>query len=142
MNNVYILYPAIAMFTLSVGCIFTLGLARFLAIHRREVSIGYFSTYNKGKQPARLHVMARHVQNHFEVPPLFYAAVIALFVTNAVSLSSVVIAWLFVASRIVHTFIHLGHNNVSQRFFVFGFGLMCLCGLWGSLLLALLQGAN
>jgi len=142
MNNVYILYPAIAMFTLSVGCIFTLGLARFLAIHRREVSIGYFSTYNKGKQPARLHVMARHVQNHFEVPPLFYAAVIALFVTNAVSLSSVVIAWLFVASRIVHTFILLGHNHFSQRFFVFGFGLLCLCGLWGSLLVALLKGAN
>ena len=142
MSNVHILYPAIAMFTLTIVCIFKLGLTRFLAVRRREVSVSFFSAYSKGTQPPHLHLLMRHVQNHFEVPPLFHIAVVALFVTHSVSPSSIILAWLFVASRLVHTFIHLGHNNVSQRFFVFGFGLICLCGLWGSLFVALLQSAG
>ncbi|TNC82342.1 MAG: hypothetical protein C9356_04815 [Oleiphilus sp.] len=139
MNQTLILYPAIAMFFLSIGCIFSMGLARFRAIHNREVKISFYSTYTKGSQPARLHLLARHVQNHFEVPPMFYAATILLYVTEAVIASTLVLAWSFFAARVLHTFIHLGRNNVSQRFFMFGFSLLCLTGLWALLLIALLS---
>lgn len=142
MSNIHILYPAIAMFSLTIFCVVKLGLTRFFAVRRKEVSVSFFSTYSKGTQPPRLHLLMRHVQNHFEVPPLFYIAVVALLVTHSVSRSDIILAWLFVGSRLVHTLIHLGHNNVSQRFFVFGFGLICLCGLWGSLFVAVMQNAG
>lgn len=111
---------------------------RFRAIKAGDVKISYYRTYNEGNQPHYLHLMSRHVQNHFEIPPLFYAGVILSFVTGNDLLISAVFAWLFVAARVVHTFIHLTSNNVSYRFFAFGFSLICLCALWGSVLYGLL----
>lgn len=138
MNPVLILYPAVAMFALTLGCIFYLGLARFRAIRRGEVRISYYRTYDKGTQPERLQVLGRHVQNHFEVPPLFHLGVILAYVTQSVTALTLTLAWLFVAARLVHTYIHLGSNNVSVRFFTFGTSLLVLCGLWGTLLAGML----
>ena len=139
MKPTAILYPGIAMFALTLSTIVALGIARYRAIQRREVSIKYFRTYNEGGQPAFLHVLARHVQNHFEVPPLFYFALLFLFVTGSVDALSVSLAWLFVAARCVHSFIHLGSNNVSRRFFTFGVSLLFLAGLWATLLVSLIR---
>ena len=141
MNASLILLPSFAMFSLTMACIFYMGLSRYRAIHRREVKISFFRTYTEGSQPARLHLIARHVQNHFEVPPLLHLGVVLGYASDSVTLPALVCAWLFVAARLVHSGIHLGGNNVSQRFFVFGFSLLSLCGLWLSLGWSLLAGA-
>lgn len=73
MSTEMMIYPSIAMFALSFFCILMLGRARYNAIRKGEVRISYFRTYNEGEQPARLHLLSRHVQNHFEVPPLFFS---------------------------------------------------------------------
>lgn len=139
MEPTSILYPAFAMFALSLFCIFSLGIMRFLAIQKREVKVSFYRTYNEGTQPHRLHLMSRHVQNHFEVPPLFYIGIIVCFITSSHSLTALVFAWLFVAARVVHTIIHLTANNVTYRFFTFGFSLICLCGLWISAFVSLIS---
>jgi hypothetical protein len=141
MNPQLILFPAIAMFLLTFGAILRLGLARYSAIQKGAVSIKFFRTYDEGDQPARLHLLSRHVQNHFEVPPLFYAGVLMAFAAGAVSPASVGFAWSFVAIRCLHTFIHLGSNNVSVRFFTFGASLVALAGLWGCVLVELVRRA-
>jgi len=138
MNSVQILYPAMAMFALTMGCVFALGIARYQAIRKGEVRISFFRTYDEGSQPRRLHLLARHVQNHFEVPPLFHLGVILTYATQSASAASLTFAWLFVLVRVVHSAIHLGSNNVSHRFFAYGFSLMMLCGLWASMLVSLL----
>jgi hypothetical protein len=137
-----ILFPAIAMFSLTLGVILRLGLARYTAIQSGAVSIKFFRTFDEGDQPARLHLLARHVQNHFEVPPLFYAGVLVTFAAGAVSPLSLAFAWSFVAIRCLHTYIHLGSNNVSVRFFTFGASLIALAGLWGCVLAALVRGSS
>lgn len=142
MNSTAILYPAFAMFFLTLGCFLALGICRYRAIHNRQVRISYFRTYDEGSQPKYLQVMARHLQNHFEVPPIFYAGVILNFITLNNSLVALVFAWLFVATRVVHSIIHLGKNNVSHRFFTFGFSLFCLCGVWASALFHIMQTGN
>jgi hypothetical protein len=71
-----IIYPAIAMFFLTFGILVNLGVQRYAAIRRREVSIRYYRLYTEGQQPDRLQLLGRHVQNHFEVPPLFHIAVL------------------------------------------------------------------
>ncbi len=136
-----ILFPAVAMFFLTFGVILRLGLARYLAVRSRVVSIKFFRTYNEGNQPARLHLLSRHVQNHFEVPPLFYAGVVIAFVTGVVSTASVAFAWSYFVLRCLHTYIHLGSNNVSVRFFTFGSSLVALAGLWGCVLVGLIRTA-
>lgn len=142
MNPDTILYPGIAMFALTLSAIAALGIARYRAIQRREVSIKYFRTYDEGTQPAYLHRLARHVQNHFEVPPLFYFGLLFSFVTGSVGALSVAFAWLFVAARCVHSWIHLGSNDVSRRFFTFALSLVFLAGLWATLLVSLLRSSG
>ncbi|MGJ8668857.1 MAG: MAPEG family protein [Oceanococcus sp.] len=138
MNSTLILLPSFAMFALTMSCIFAMGFARYRAIKQREIRISYFRTYNEGSQPERLHLLSRHVQNHFEVPPLFHLGVIVAYVSGSVTMAASVFAWLFVAARVLHTYIHLGSNNVSRRFFVFGFSLLSLCALWVSVALTVL----
>ena len=139
MDPVAILYPGIAMFFLTFSMVVYLGYNRFTAIRRRDVSIGYYRLYDRGEQPERLALLGRHVQNHFEVPPIFYAALLFTFVSGAVNPFSVSLAWLFVLSRCVHSYIHLGSNNVTRRFVTFITGGLILTGIWTSLLVSLLR---
>lgn len=132
------LYPAFAMCFFTLSCILTLGAMRFIAIQKGAIKISYYRAYNQGKEPTKLHIFGRHVQNHFEVPPLFYAGVIIAYVSGAYSSWTIAFAWAFVASRALHTCIHLGSNNVSQRFLAFGLGLIMLTALWTSVLIELL----
>ncbi|MBJ6136996.1 MAPEG family protein [Marinobacter litoralis] len=138
MSSTAILYPAFAMFVLTMTCIFRLGTLRFFAVRARKVRLSYYRTYNEGTQPDYLHLMARHVQNHFEVPPLFYIGIIFGLVTGNTAMITLIFAWAFVAARVVHSVIHLTNNNVNYRFFVFVLSLVCLCGLWGSVMFPLL----
>jgi hypothetical protein len=138
MEQTAIIFPGIAMFFLTASAVIYMGIKRHAAIQGREVSIAYYRLFNEGNQPARLQLISRHVQNHFEVPPLFYIVVLFLYVSGTVTPWTVTLAWLYVVSRCVHSYIHLGSNNVSQRFFVFGASGLVLVTLWGSLLVSLL----
>lgn len=139
MNSALMLYPSIAMAMLTLGMLLRMGYLRYRAIHAGRVRISYYRCYNEGQQPPDLHLIMRHVQNHFEVPPLFHAVVIATFASGTVTPLALMLAWLYVAARCAHSYIHLGSNNVSHRFFVFGFSLLVLIGLWAHLLVALLH---
>ena len=136
-----IIFPAVAMFMLTCSVIAYLGGSRLAAIRRGDVSIRFYRRYNEGEQTPRLQVIGRHVQNHFEIPPLFYIAVLLLYVTGSVTPVAVAFAWLYFASRCAHSFIHLGSNNVSRRFFTFGTSLIVLAGLWLTLLFSLATSA-
>lgn len=139
MEKIQIVYPMMAMFFLSSGLLLSLGLSRFMAIQTGKASIKYYQTYDEGCQPKWLHLLGRHVQNHFEVPPLFHICALLFLVTDSVSALAVYLAWGFVILRCAHTLIHLTINNVSYRFFCFGLSLMTLGAMWIVLLLALVN---
>ena len=138
MDPTAVLYPALAMFFLTFTVIIYMGVARYTAVVKGQVKLKFYRLFKDGEQPERLELLARHVQNHFEVPPLFYLALLFIYVTGQVSLLKVVLAWLYFASRCLHTYIHLGSNNVWNRFRVFGLSLGILLALWLSLLGSLL----
>jgi len=139
MTQTAIIYPGIAMFFLTLGVLVRLGIARYTAVRDRSVSLKFFRTYNEGTQPDRLHLLSRHVQNHFEVPPIFYAAILFTYASDSVTVLSVACAWLFVLARCIHTYIHLGSNNVLARFRTFIASLVFLTAIWVSLLFTLLR---
>ena len=136
-----IIYPAVVMFMLTFSVVAYTGGSRLAAIRRREVSIRYYRLYNEGEQTPRLQVIGRHLQNHYEVPPLFYIAVILLYVTGSVTPVAVVFAWLYFASRCAHSFIHLGSNNVTHRFIAFAVSGLILACLWILLLISVASSA-
>ncbi len=130
-----ILYPSIAMFFLSWGMIGRLGIRRYRATAAREVDVRYYRDFAGDGEPADLRVLTRHVNNQFEVPPLFHIAVLMNFAAGVVTPLAVGLAWAFFASRVLHSVIHLGRNDVQKRFFTYGAGLLLLGGLWLHLLL-------
>ena len=130
MNPNAIVLPAIAMFFLTATLIARMGFLRVRAVQRGEISIAYYRLYNEGEQPDRLQQIGRHVQNHFEAPPLFYAVLVFLYVTGGVTPVSVGLAWLYVGLRAVHSVVHLGRNDVRQRLIVWATSMLVLSSLW------------
>src|SRR4029434_2943494 len=103
-----IVFPAIAMFFLTMSMVARMAFLRVSAVQRGDVPIQYYRLYYEGVEPDVLRQIGRHVQNHFEVPPLFYVAVLFLYATGSVTPLAVTLAWLYVALRAVHSFVHLG----------------------------------
>jgi hypothetical protein len=77
-------------------------------------------------------------KNLFEVPVLFYAACLAIAVADAVTALQVVLAWLFVASRVAHTAIHLTYNQVMHRFYAYALGTVTVFAMWALFAVSLL----
>ena len=69
--------------------------------------------------PEEVSYPAYNLRNLFELPVLFYAVCLYLFVSQQVDTIYVVAAWLFLALRIVHSAIHCTTNIVMARFTVY-----------------------
>lgn len=57
-----------------------------------------------------------NLKNLFEVPTLFYALCLYLFVTNQVDNTYLIAAWVFVGLRVLHSLMHCTINVVVVRF--------------------------
>jgi len=68
--------------------------------------------------------------NEFELPVLFYALVAFILITSTNSLIFVLLAWIFVLTRIVRAYVHLGSNVVQMRGLSFGLGALVLIVMW------------
>jgi len=88
--------------------------------------------------PDEVRKVANNIRNQFQVPVLFFVLTLALFARGSVDLLALAIAWLFVASRLVHSYIHIGSNYVPNRTRVFTVGVLCVFALFGLLVRALL----
>ena len=79
---------------------------------------------------------ADNFRNLFEVPVLFYALVATALATSTSPGWLVAGAWVFVALRMAHSYIHCTYNKVMHRFVVFLLGFAVVVGLWVGLVLA------
>jgi hypothetical protein len=62
-----------------------------------------------------------NLKNLFEIPVIFYALALHLFVTNQVDVVYVTAAWIFVAFRALHSAVHCTVNVVMVRFYLYLF---------------------
>ena len=67
----------------------------------------------------RQNMIARNFSNLTELPVLFYALATASFLLEVDSPLFSALAWGFVATRIAHSLIHTGYNNVLHRFYAY-----------------------
>lgn len=134
-----ILYPVFAMFLLVTGVLLRMRSMRFAAIRRGEIDVAFYRAFPEGVEPEPLRVVARHFANLFEMPVLFYVGVLMAHATGHVSVWLVACAWLYVALRCVHTFVHLGSNAVPVRFSAYFASNFALLLLWGTLFVQILR---
>jgi hypothetical protein len=58
-------------------------------------------------------------KNLFEIPVLFYALALHLFVTGQVDGTYLAASWVFVAFRFLHSAVHCTFNLVTLRFYLY-----------------------
>jgi hypothetical protein len=80
--------------------------------------------------PPRILKVMNAYQNQLELPVLFYVLTILAWVTRTADLTFVVLAWIYVALRLVHAFVHVTENEMARRGMVFLAGAAVLCVMW------------
>ena len=60
-----------------------------------------------------------NLKNLFEIPVLFYALVLYLFITKQVDTVYVNAAWVFVVFRALHSAVHCTFNLIMLRFYLY-----------------------
>lgn len=102
-------------------------------IHPRDIAL------NKENWPDAAKKVSNAFDNQFQVPVLFYVAVgIELYLEPL--WIGVLLAWLFVLTRIVHAAIHVTSNHVIRRFFAFATGTVMLFVWWLVLIVRVVLG--
>jgi hypothetical protein len=76
---------------------------------------------------------ADNFRNLFELPVLFYAAMLLSLHAGIDSVGMQVLAWAFVALRALHSFIHCTYNRVMDRFKAYVLSGFVLWAMWGLL---------
>lgn len=89
--------------------------------------------------PDDVNKAANNFKNLCELPILFYALCLYLYVTGTVDAFYVVAAWLFVGLRVLHSGVHCTTNHVMTRFRLYMAGSLAL---WAMLLRAMWQFAG
>jgi len=77
--------------------------------------------------PPAVNNPSENFKNLFEMPVLFYALALYLFVTNQVDGAYLTAAWIFVAFRVLHSGVHCTVNIVNLRFFMY---LVATVAVW------------
>lgn len=73
--------------------------------------------------------ISANLSNQFEWPVLFYAACI-LLLRGSPGEAAAVLAWTFVAGRVLHSVVQVGTRNVRLRGIVFTANFLAVLGLW------------
>lgn len=129
MNQTAILYPVFVQVLLTFVLQLWMRKERVGAIKRGEVSFKDISL-RQPAWPPRVTQVSNAFHNQLETPVLFYAVAAFLMVTSQVSLIFVVLAWLFVAARLFHAYIHTGPNKQPYRFYGYAAGSLVLMVMW------------
>jgi hypothetical protein len=67
-----------------------------------------------------------NLKNLFELPTIFYAVTLYLFVTQQVDTPYLVAAWVFFAFRVLHSIVHCTFNLVLLRFWLYAISALSL----------------
>ena len=131
--NSPILLPVIALVLLTAIVWIRLYVERIRELSQRGIDPQTLATSALTGQTMQRVQASDNFKNLFEVPVLFYALCAVLISAQQVSAFFVVGAWVYVALRYVHSFIHLTYNRVMHRFAVYVLSTVILFVLWGVL---------
>lgn len=133
MTRLAILWPAFALFALTMGVVVRLARLRFAAAAAGRVDPRYYKAFRGETEPEEVAVTARNYNNLLEMPTLFYAGTAIAFAAGQSGVALVALGWAYVAARFAHSAVHLGGNKVRRRFRVFAASWLILVAYWAVL---------
>ena len=133
MSQTAIFWPMIAQVALVYAVYLLIGMRRKKAVESGSATVSQFR--ENSDEPAESLYVRNNLANQFELPVLFYAVCLALFVTGGAGVAAVSLAWVFVLSRCGHAYVHVTSNRIRHRQPLFVLGFFALGAMW--LLLAL-----
>ncbi len=123
MNANLIFYPILLQAFIVIVLYILLGVRKKKAAGAGQVNEERRGLYDDA-WPEEVIKVNNCIRNQFEVPVLFYVLVLMLWATGGISITAIVVAWLFAVSRVIHAWIHTGSNYVPLRRKVFTFGCL------------------
>jgi len=130
MINTAFFLPAFALVLLTFGVMIRMLISRIAEMKANKIhpqSIATSSALAARMPDTRA---SDNFRNLFETPVLFYAAMLFAQSTPQAGPILLGLAWLYVALRVVHSFIQCSYNKVMHRFYVFFTSVWVLLAIW------------
>jgi hypothetical protein len=124
-----ILLPVFVQVALTFGLLFWMAFARRASLTRGETKVRDIAL-RQSAWPEKPTQISNCYDSQFQIPVLFYVVVILAWIVKQADLLFVVMAWIFVLSRLVHATIHTTSNHVPSRFNAFAVGVFVLLLMW------------
>ena len=137
-----LLIPVLAMVLLTALVARTMYAHRVAEIKARRISPQSLASARDMAGKLEDTRAADNYRNLFEAPVLFYTAMLAAVVIHAANPWLLALAWMYVALRCLHSFIHCTYNRVMHRFAAFGASMLVLAAIWGVLAWQIVQLAR
>lgn len=122
---------------LAFAILILMGRERVPRVLRGEIAMADIAV-DRSAYPLRARLLSNSFDNQFQLPVLFYVAGQLFIHFGTVGWVEIALGWIFVASRIIHAFIHVTSNDVPTRFAAYSAGLAVLALFWLWLLVRLL----
>lgn len=135
----YVLLPLFVQVVLTFILFFWMAYHRVVLIrggtvHPRDIAL------REPNWPPGVLQIANAAHNQLELPVLFYVLTILSIITRHADFLFVILAWIFVLTRLVHVYIHVTTNRISMRGPTFGLGLLVLAIMWLIFIVRILAG--
>lgn len=124
-----LIWACFAMAVLTFVVASRLLAARIAELKRRRIHPQKLAT-SRGTAELECVAISDNFKNLFETPVLFYLVCVLLMITGLQSPLLVGLAWLYVALRVAHSFIHCTYNKVMHRFYAFAASVAVLAAMW------------
>ncbi len=124
-----LIYPALAQLGWTFVVFAIMFAARRAAVVSRAVKMRDIALSGDA-WPDRAKAAANNFSNQFETPVMFFVILLIANEIGAKATWMVVLAWIYVASRIVHTLIHVTSNHVMRRASAYFVGMLALLLMW------------
>ena len=129
MGAAAVLAPVFVEVALTFGLLFWVGALRVEAVRSGAVRSRDIAL-REPNWPPRILQVANAYQSQLELPLLFYLLSMLVLFTGRATVTLLVLSWLFVISRLLHSLVHVTTNNVPRRFFMFLIGATILLLMW------------
>ena len=113
-----LVYPVLAQILLMLLGLVWLGYLRVRDVQQKRVYVKAIAVSSAGWRE-EIQKVSNNFNNQFQVPVLFFVLCLLVMLLKTGSLLFVGLAWGFVASRVLHSLIHITYNNVLHRFVVY-----------------------
>ncbi len=130
MTGYEMFWPMVAHAVLVFILYALLGWRRRVLVKAGRIQPEQFRENHAADEPAESLVVRNSLANQFELPLLFYACCMVLYTTQADNLPAVILAWIFVAARYAHAFVHVTSNDLRYRSPLFALGFAVLVFMW------------